>query len=273
MEKIKQALDRACKDRSTSPIATKTNKLSFQVGDVEKQVKINYTETKVINVSEVDLREKRVILGKSNDVGVSDQYKVLRTHVLQRLKANNWNSLAVTSPNKGSGKTLTCVNLALSLAKEVNHSVLLVDMDLKHPSIHDYFLPGDHLGISDYLSKNIDIRNILINPSIERIVVLPGNKSIANSSEMLSSPKMVQLVKELIARYPKRLVIFDLPPILACDDVIVFVPYIEAVMLVVEEGGTTKEELKRAIELLKNTKLIGTVLNKSKSKSGSRIYY
>ncbi|MCU7878593.1 MAG: CpsD/CapB family tyrosine-protein kinase, partial [Candidatus Thiodiazotropha sp. (ex Lucinoma borealis)] len=206
---------------------------------------------------------ERVILGDTND-SISDQYKVLRTHVLQRLKANQWNSLAVTSPNEGCGKTLTSINLAISLAREVNHSVLLVDMDLRRPSIQHYFFKEEQPGISEYLTEGMELSNILFNPSLERLVILPGNKPFANSSEMLSSPKMVQLVEDLKNRYPNRMVIFDMPPVLSCDDVIAFSPYIDAVMLVIEEGVTRKDEIKRTFELLGDSNILGTVLNKSK---------
>ncbi|MCU7862092.1 MAG: hypothetical protein KZQ86_20215 [Candidatus Thiodiazotropha sp. (ex Lucinoma kastoroae)] len=107
---------------------------------------------------------------------------------------------------------------------------------------------------------------------MERLVILPGNKPFANSSEMLSSPKMVQLVEELKNRYPNRIVIFDMPPLLSCDDMIAFSPYIDAVILVVEEGGTLKDELKRAFELLDRANIIGTVLNKSSDNNATYSY-
>ncbi len=138
MEKIKQALERS-RDAKTS-IQKRGNSRTIvrKVPDPEFSSKINYTKTKLVEISKDNLRQKRVFIGDTNDP-ISDQYKVLRTHLLQRLKANHWNSLAITSPNEGCGKTLTSINLAISLAREVNHSVLLVDMDLRRPSIQQYF--------------------------------------------------------------------------------------------------------------------------------------
>ncbi|MCU7886446.1 MAG: CpsD/CapB family tyrosine-protein kinase [Candidatus Thiodiazotropha sp. (ex Lucinoma annulata)] len=272
MEKIKQALERARDSHITTKSDSRHDRVVRQAPEPEVSSKITYTKTKSVEVSVDGLREKRVIAGDTND-SISDQYKVLRTHVLQRLKANQWNSLAVTSPNEGCGKTLTSINLAISLAREVNHSVLLVDMDLRRPSIQSYFFMGEQPGISEYLTEGVELSEILFNPGLERLVILPGNKPFSNSSEMLSSPKMVQLVEELKNRYPNRIVIFDMPPLLSCDDMIAFSPYIDAIMLVVEEGGTRKDELKRAYELIENTNVIGTVLNKSKDKSSSYGYY
>ncbi|MES9971385.1 MAG: CpsD/CapB family tyrosine-protein kinase [Candidatus Thiodiazotropha sp.] len=269
MEKIKQALERARHNRSNTKSQNDSRVEVRQTQEPKLPAKITYTKTKLVEVSRDRLREMRVIVGDAND-SISDQYKVLRTHVLQRLKANQWNSLAITSPNEGCGKTLTSINLAISIAREVNHTVLLVDLDLRRPSIHSYFYNEERPGISEYLKEEYDLSEILFNPNIDRLVVLPGNKSFSNSSEMLSSPNMVHLVDELKNRYPNRIVIFDMPPLLSCDDVIAFSPYIDAVMLVVEEGNTRKDELKRAYDLI-NSNILGTVLNKSDDQLSS--YY
>ncbi|MEW8441395.1 MAG: CpsD/CapB family tyrosine-protein kinase [Candidatus Thiodiazotropha taylori] len=272
MEKIKQALERA--REAHTPISTNRQygKSVSQTPEVDTTTKIKYTETKTVKISKENLKEKRVILGDKND-SVLDQYKVLRTRILQRLKSNKWNSLAVTSPTEGCGKTLTSLNLAISLAQEVNHSVLLVDLDLRRPCIHSYFYEDVQPGISEYLTDDKELSELLFNPGLERLVVLPGNKSFINSSEMLSSPKMVKLVKELKTRYPNRIIIFDMPPVLSCDDVLAFSPYVDAVMLVIEDGRTNKTELKKAIELIDDKNFIGSVLNKSCSDKTVYSYY
>ena len=174
---------------------------------------------------------------------MADAYKVLRTHVLQRMRTNGWKTLAITSPGEGNGKTLTAINLAISLAREVNQTILLVDLDLRRPSLGRYFVEGTTRGLSDYLTEGADLADVLLHPGIERLVILPGNHSFTQSSEMLSSPRMVQLVQDLKTRYADRLILFDMPPLLAGDDVIAFLPYVDAVMLVIEEGKTTKDEL------------------------------
>ena len=219
MIKITKALERARKERTIAQ-PQHSRAINFTPEPLADS-KITYTKTRNIEVSKQALRDKRVIAGNENDP-ISDAYKVLRTHVHQRLRAHNWNVLAVTSPTIGNGKTLTAINLAISLARDHNYSVLLVDMDLRSPSIHRYFFTDEQLGISEYLTDNTELSEILFNPGIERLVVLPGNKSFTNSSEMLSSPKMVKLVEELKTRYPSRIVIIDMPPILACDDMLAF---------------------------------------------------
>lgn len=180
------------------------------------------------------------------------------------MKENGWNSVAITSPGFNEGKTLTAINLAISLAMEVDYTVLLVDADLRHPSVQNFFGLDTEKGLSEYLTDNEPLDELLIHPArIPRFVVLPGGKSLINSSEMLNSPKMVHLVEELKTRYPSRIIIFDLPPLLGAADALAFSPYVDAVLLVLEEGKTEAEDAKRAVGLLQETNFIGTVLNKS----------
>ena len=223
---------------------------------------IAYTETCTIRLSPDSLRENRVILSEQNDI-VAGAYKMLRTQVLQRMRENDWKALGITSCRPGEGKSLTAINLAISLAKVVNYTVLLVDGDLRRPRIHEYLDYEPKYGLDDYLIDDVPLKDILVNPQIERLVILPGRKPVANSSELLSSPKMGRLVDDLKSRYPSRLVVFDLPPVLATDDALAFSSYIDAILLVLERGKTDREEIKRAGKLLRDTNLIGTVLNKS----------
>ena len=224
--------------------------------------RIAYTETKTVRLQPERLKARRILAGNGRDPAAA-AYKVLRTQVLQRMRANQWNTLLVTSPTEGDGKTLTAINLAISLAGNVDHTVLLVDLDLLQPGLYGYLSSEPAPGLSDYLTGRKGLSDILVHPGIERLVILPGNEHFAHSSEILSSPAFVQLVEELKTRYPDRLVLFDMPPMLACDDVLAFAPYVDAVMLVIEEGKTTKDELRRCYELLENTNILGTVLNKA----------
>jgi capsular exopolysaccharide synthesis family protein len=223
---------------------------------------ITYSQTRVWHASPDVLRERRVLVGNSNSDELT-AYGMLRTQVLQRMSANQWNTLAITSPGAGQGKTLTSINLAISLAREVHHTVLLADFDLRNPSIHRYFDFTPECGVSDYLLHDTPLNQALLNPGIERLVILPGREPLFNSSEMLSSPITTQLVSDLKTRYPSRFILFDLPPLLTTDDTLAFTPSVDAVLLVIEEGKTTRDELQHAVALLQHANIIGTVLNKS----------
>lgn len=262
MERIHKALEKARhqkKDHATvgrSPI----NRQGYQTKPPVQEIK--YTQTQTIEVSDETLRQNRVVAHLKEDK-ISDLFKILRTKVLQRMNANRWNVLAVTSPSAGAGKSLTAINLAISLAMEANHSVLLVDLDFRRPSINKYFGISSEKGLVDYFAQDIPINELFIHPGIERLVLLPAGKSIHHSSELLSTPKMLNLVAELKNRYPDRMIIVDLPPLLQSDDALVFLPNADACLLVVAEGVNTAEEIERSTQLIDQTKYLGSVLNRS----------
>ncbi len=268
MERIKQALERAKQEREGNSDAEVTKASPEPVrtpsaprSDVRAD-KIVYSETHVVPVDAEVLDRNRVLGGKSSEMA-ADAYRMLRTRVIQRMRDNGWNSLMVVSPGPSEGKSLTAVNLAISLAREVTHTVMLVDLDLRRPSIHKFFGYEPPHGIIDYLRNDVPMPDILFNPSIDRLVVLPGKQREVNSSELLSSPRMLDLIAEITARYPERIVIFDMPPVLATDDAIAFAPNVDSALVVVQNGATRREDLETTYDLLSGTKIIGSVLNQS----------
>lgn len=240
------------------------------VQDIETGQSVTYTQTRVIRPAPETLRHNRV-LGAHDLPAVRQAYKMLRTQVVQSLRTRGWNSLAVTSPGAGEGKSLTAVNLAIALAREVNHTVLLVDLDLRRPAIARHFGHTPLFGLRDHLLDDVPLKDILFNPDIERLVVLPGGKPLDESSELLTAPKMVRLAQELKKRYDGRIIIYDMPPLLLADDVLAFAPNINAALLVVEEGKTRADELIQATNMLRDVPLLGTVLNKSETRQ--KAYY
>jgi len=289
MERIKKALEKAQKERdkqkASRPEQPGEQDSSTQTADADEQMpgenkagqissdlKVEYTTTRKIHISPEILHNNHIITNAINDPSASS-YNLLRTRVLQQMQEHNWNTLAVTSSVAGEGKTVTVINLAISLAREVNNTVLLVDLDLRRPTIHKYLGFEPEYGLDDYLQKDTPLENILVNPGIERLVILPGKKDITHSSEMLSSPKMKKLVEELKTRYQSRLILFDLPPLLATDDALAFSPLVDSMLMVIEDEKTIEDELKRAFDMLQNVNVIGTILNKSVISTRQYGYY
>ncbi|MDR4463480.1 MAG: CpsD/CapB family tyrosine-protein kinase [Nitrospira sp.] len=224
---------------------------------------IVYRATKTIALPDHVMREQRLITGFDEGPFV-DAYRVLRAQVLQQYRQKGWNVIGVSSPTAQEGKTLTAVNLSLSLAMDLAHTVLLVDADLHRPTIHRFFGIGHVPGLTEYLFDNAPLAQLLIHPGIGRCVFLSGGRSIRNSAEALASPRMTSLVHELKHRYPARLVVFDLPPLLSRADAVGFVSNLDAMVLVLEEGRTVSEEVEQAMDLVKGTvPILGGVLNKS----------
>jgi Mrp family chromosome partitioning ATPase len=221
-----------------------------------------------------DTMERNKIIPAVEDRSAITAYKVLRTRILQRLRNNHWRNFVVSGAGPGEGKTLTACNLAVSIAKDVNQSVFLVDLDLQRSNVANYFGLDINLGIGDYLSGRAEIEDIVYAPQdMDRIAIIPNRGPVENSSELIASPRMKALVKWLKDRGSAPFTIFDMPPILSCDDVLAFLPSVDALLMVVSEGITERSQLARAIEMIGDVNLLGVVLNRSREHRNTSAYY
>jgi protein-tyrosine kinase len=216
--------------------------------------------------------EARRILPPGDAQPAGHAYRMLRTQVLQRARANGLNTIGIVSAVNGEGKTLTAINLAMSLAAEPNQTVLLVDLDLRRPSVaRTLGLPAQR-GLESWFTGDEPIKNVCYGiEGVERLYVLPTLTPVAGSSEVLANISTRRLISDLKDRDPGRLLIVDLPPVLLSDDALMLAPLLDAVVLVVNERRTRREDVVRVIELLGNTRIVGTVLNRS-SDSELRAY-
>jgi len=231
------------------------------VTQIEKD-RIVYTHTRKIPINPKMMRQNRILVGEANHPAASS-YRMLRTQVLQKIRDKNWNCIGIVSPTPGDGKTLTAINLAISMAQEVRHTVMLVDCDLRKPSIHRFFAFEPDRGISDFIRGNVPLEEILVNPGVPGLVILPGRESVDNSSEMLTSPRVIKMVDEIKHRYSSRIVLFDIPPVLCEDDALAFLPYVDSALMVLTEGKTRQKDVIHALEMLHGVPVLGTILNKS----------
>lgn len=230
-------------------------------GFAETPGEIHYTYTRTVTVDMDRLRRNRLIVAGSDEI-LGEAYRLLRTHILHGTKGESRNTLMVTGPRPNEGKTLTTINLAIAIAHEVSQTVLVVDGDLRNPSVHRYLdLPAGP-GLVDYLTAGYPIADSLVHPEgLANLVVLPVGRSTTHSVELLSSPLMADLVRELKHFYPDRYVLFDLPPLLYADS-LAFAPLVDGIILVVEAGSTPREEITHAQDMLKGFPVLGCVLNK-----------
>ena len=222
-----------------------------------------------------EVMEDSRFVSEVDDRAAIAAYKIFRTRVLQRMRSNNWHTLLVTSTGAGEGKTLTASNLALSIARDVNQSVLLVDLDLRRSKIAKYFGIDTEVekGIGDYLMGNAEISDIVYSPSgLQRISIIPNCSAVANSSDLLSGPLMKQLLTWIRQQSDRTIVIFDMPPVLVDDDVLAFCPEVDAVLLVVSQGQTDRLALEKAESLLAETNVLGVVLNRCNERTGDSAY-
>ena len=219
---------------------------------------------------DVDLLEQNRIVIDERSVA-SAAYKVLRTRVLQRMRRNGWKTLAVTGTCPNEGKTLTAINLSINLAWHLTTSVVLVDMDLRSPSVHRYLGVDARYGLMDYLNGDVPLVRAGVRPGIERLGVIMNDRPVANASELLTAPETVGLIEE-VKRGDDRIAIFDMPPVFAGDDVLAFAPLVDAVLIVLSQGTTKRTALVALRELLQNVNVIGTVLNRSSERVAPYYY-
>lgn len=237
---------------------------------------IGLTDTVVFNPPVVTLdeahRERERILppGAAGKAGVP--YKMLRTQVLRRLAELSANSLVVLSAASGEGKTLTAINLAIAIAAHPGHTALLVDLDLRNPTMHKRLNLQPRVGVEEVVERRGPVYEAMFKlAGYERLTVLAAREPVAQSSELLASQRMGELVLELRNRYLNRVIIFDVPPVLQADDALAFSHHVQAGLFVVSEGRSAREAVTRSIKLLHRLPILGTVLNRSEETIGG--YY
>lgn len=230
----------------------------------------DYVQTTVVPLRAEHLERHRIVAYNKNS-NMSWAFDLLRTQVLQAMEENGWRTLAITSPTPEAGKTVLAINLAMSIAHHTTKTALLVDFDLRRPRV------GASLGLpmgkamNELLSGKAGLEEVLVNPTLPRFVVLPTREPIPLSTEVLSSPRVTNLIGDLRDRYDSRICIFDLPPLLSSDDAITVLPKFDCVLLVVANGQNSKKEIEDCLYHLGTANLIGAVLNKAEPQT--RSYY
>jgi Mrp family chromosome partitioning ATPase len=193
-----------------------------------------------------------------------EAYEMLRTQILLLMLRGGYRTLAVTSPTPGAGTSTVAANVAAALSREFDFTTILIDANLRNPSLRRMLDLPPGPGLADYLAGNAKPEEVLIKMEGRRLLMLPGSEPIQGGAELLRSPMMVELVRGLSDAHRDRLVVFDLPPVLDGSDMLAFSPLVDAVLLVIEEGVTTQEELERAHEILSEAHVLGIVPCKSR---------
>jgi len=226
----------------------------------------NYSKSRTVKLNMGTLANNRCVAifpyARETDV-----YKVLRSQILRLTKEKGGNTIMITSALPGEGKTLTAINLSFTFAKLFDQTVLLVDGDLRRQGIHKYLGFESDRGLADYLVDKRPVSDIITWPGIDKLTVISGGKSIQESTELLGTSRMIDLVREMKTRYPDRYVFFDVPPILSRADTLAFVPLVDYIIIVVRAGTTPMNDVKKALELIPQEKVLGFVLNRYKTQA------
>jgi Mrp family chromosome partitioning ATPase len=268
MEQIRQAVERA--KASGMPAAEAQSRMGISRPRHSSDLSASRPEmTAQDKIKEVELNRNhleshRIIAHNAADPR-SNSFDMLRTQILQSMDKRNWQFLAVTSPTPGCGKTVTAVNLALSITCQPERSVLLVDMDLPRPQVASTLGVRCQHGLLSVLDGRAALANAMIQARVDshRFMVLPTEAPILGSSELIASRAMSNLLQGIKRDFRARTVILDMPPMLSSDDVIAMLPQIDCVLLVAAVGNSTVSEIKECNRHLQATEVVRLVLNKS----------
>ena len=203
----------------------------------------------------------------------AEQFRMLKSKLLFPSSGVPPRSILVTSATPGEGKSFVSSNTAVSVAQNINEHVLLMDCDIRQPSIHRLFgYEKTPLGLSDYLAKDIPLSSLLLKTNINKLTILSGGNTHSNPTELLSSDKMSKLMDELTERYNDRYIIIDTPPPKLTSETNVLAKLVDKILVVVDYSKTKKEMVEELIESLGKDKIIGIFLNKCDSSQVSYGY-
>jgi protein-tyrosine kinase len=192
-----------------------------------------------------------------------DSYAMVRARMAQKMKANNWWKVGITSPGPGEGKSVTALNLALSVARERNANVFLMDLDLRNPSLCRYLGVKPKFEIAQFLIGSIPIERLFFSIGVDNLAMAGSLSPTSNSSELLASGRVDRLMDSIRVIDPSCVVIVDLPPVLHAADALVVADSVDAIMMVASVGVTRRDGLTNALEVLSAHTLAGLVLNRS----------
>ena len=222
-----------------------------------------YTRSREGRIKKNKAVENRIV-GFCPEAPENEYYKILRTQIQQRADARGWNTIMITSALPEEGKTVTAINLAMAFARVMERTALLVDCDLRHPSVHKYLGFRNEAGLVDYLLGERLLEEIIVWPGVEKLSLISGGRKYREGAELLGSGRMGDLMAEMKHRYPDRYILFDTPALLDGAEALSLMPWVDGVLMVVAEGRTGMEAVKEALERIPEGKFLGFAMNRQR---------
>jgi protein-tyrosine kinase len=211
-------------------------------------------------------RQRRLLMrgtGEDGDGSAIAAYRMLRTRLLHRARAKQWSSIAITSAGPNDGKTLTALNLALGMAREKSREIVLLDMDMRNPSVCRILGVNPPHELRAYLEGGEHSQQMFFSVESSNLLIAGSTGSAEHASELLASPRFEELLRIVRQGTVNPIVLIDLPPVLLTDDALVVAPKVDATLVVASEGLTSRLELSKALNLLADFTVAGVVLNRA----------
>ena len=233
-----------------------------------------------VNLDFIAMRDAGLLAPESESKMFEDEYRVIKRPILSNAfgkgseSIENGHIVLVTSALAGDGKTFTCINLALSLAKELDHSVLLLDADLPKPHVSTLFDAQDEPGLLDYLNGTVThLEDIELGTTVSGLSIIPAGTARDHATELLSGQRMLEFLELVHRRDPKQIILVDSPPLLQTTEARALGAIAGQIVLIIRAGATPKQAVQDAIAAVDSDKPINTVLNQVKFSRGSGYYY
>ena len=261
--RIDEARDQAPAESPVMPAETHPRTIAAQT---VRQPAAKFEPLRVVAISADACERNRVLITDTQLRAMSQAdaaYRLIRSRVQQRLKRNAWFSLGIASPAPNDGKTVTTLNLAVSIAREKQRPVYVLDLDMRNPSICNYLGLQDVRPLTEYFAGEAKPEDVLVQTSVSHLIVAGARSGVGGASEMLAGTRLEELLAHIRLRSPDAVVLIDLPPVNSTDEALVVAPRVDAMLLVVSEGKTERQDLVRALGTLSEFTVAGVVVNNS----------
>ena len=248
------------------------NKQSSFIDSVPESVNVEPRNYVVIDLKR--LNQLGIVTPDQGKTQIAEQFRIIKRPLLTKAfsKKNN-NLIMITSALAGEGKSFCAVNLAMSIASEMDHRVLLIDADVGRPTIPNILGFENKIGLMDILIEDsVDVADVLIKTSIEKLSLISVGAVHPHATELLASQAMLMLLDELAQRYNDRIVIFDSPPVLLTSEARVLAERMGQIVLVVEAERTAQQTLKHVINQFGASSDISLIYNKDRTFSDNKYY-
>ncbi len=269
MGKIFDALEKSRKETSISDSLPERSDTGIKNPAHLKEVSFNDP----LPVNEYNQLDKNLVALFKPQSFEAEQFKILKTSLLFPTTGKPPKVIMVSSAVPGEGKSFVAANLAISLAQNIDEHVLLMDCDLRIPTVHTRFGFGETAGLSDYLSGRTSLSSLFLKSKVDKLTILPAGKPPHNPSELLSSDRMLQLIDEVKSRYSDRYIIIDTAPPQLTAESTALAKQVDGVLLVINYGKTKREVIDELVNSFGKEKILGIILNRFSLQSSSYFKY
>lgn len=236
--------------------------------------------SQVQSINLARLHRMGVVAPDAEKSQIAEEFRIIKRPLIANAfgqgtaRVRNGNLIMVTSSLPGEGKSFCAINLAISMAMEMDRTVLLIDADVAKPRVPEYLGIHADKGLLDVLQdKDLKLSDVLIKTDISKLTVLPAGRTYKRATELLASAAMTRLVEDIGNRYPDRIILFDSPPLLATSESSVLATHMGQIVMVVEAEKTSQEAVREALRHIQSCEVVGMLLNKTTPTPGADYYY